>query len=1286
MCNREIHSLRGVVLAVLACLAALLAPGAAGAVTLPAGFQQTTAITGLERPMDVEVTPAGRVFVAEKSGIVKTFSSLSDPTPTVAADLRTQVHNFSARGLMSVAVDPNFPTQPYIYVYYTLDATIGGTPPLYGDADGTWDSCAKANLGLDENCVVGGRISRLRIDGEVMTGSEHVLVEDWCQQYPVHTGGGLGFGADGYLYYTGGDGSTATFWDYGQTGTPSNPCGDPPGGVGSVMTSPTSEGGRLRVQDLRTAGDPTGLDGTLIRIDPRTGAGVPGNPLYDSPDANERRILAYGLRDSVRLAIRPGTNDVWVADRGGGYWEEFDRVPDTSTVRNFGWPCYEGGMNAQGDPYTRIRPRSLEEALNICMDLYAAGNETAAPYWAYDHELNIVPDEPCAKNAEGGPAGALLSGVSFYPAAGANFPAPYRKALFFGDRLRNCIFALLPGSDGLPERGNVMVFASEAMRPMDLEVLASGEMLYVDQSTDEIHKVSYVGNPSNQAPTAVVTADKVTGPAPLTIRLDGTQSTDPDLRDAFSYAWDLDNDGQFDDSTSGKPKFTLRRPGTATVSLRVTDTGGLSSTNSLSIDVTEPTTTLTFSPTEDARVEKNHAIDNYGASDKLRAAVNEFESYLKFQVSGIAGEIRSAKLRLTTSTNGTVDGPGVHSVSGDWSESAVTWATKPARGADPVSDSGAIAPGSVVQWDVTSLVDGDGRLDLALASTSTDGVEFLSKEATLAAKRPVLEVTFATPFDGQAPTAPAGLTAEATGSSIELSWTAATDNVAVTNYEIYRDGELLAVTDNVTNYTDTTALVATTYEYTVRALDTNENRSDPSNAASARVPDTQSPTTPENLQATAGPGQVSLSWNAASDNIGVTGYRVYEGSDHIASVDAPATSRTLTGLGAGPHSFTVRAIDAAGNLSDASNVATATVPDTDKPSAPSNLSGTAGVGQVVLTWDASSDNVGVTGYRVYRNGTQVGSVLGQITTFTHTNLQSGSSDYTVRAVDAAGNLSDASNTATVNVPDAEKPTAPWLLRATAGAGQVSLAWFGSTDNVAVAGYRIYRNGSQVATVGAAARSYTDVDVVGSLTYTVRAFDGAGNVSDASNAATATVADTVKPTTPSGLSGAGSAGQVALSWQPSSDNVGVTGYRIYRNGTQIGSVLGHVTTFTHTGLTAGTYSYTVRAVDAAGNLSDASNTATATVPDTTKPSAPSNLKASAGTGQVTLTWKASSDNIGVTGYRIYRNGVQIGSVSGTTLANPDMGLARGTYSYIVRAIDVAGNLSDPSKTESATVTR
>ena len=156
--------------------------------------------------------------------------------------------------------------------------------------------------------------------------SEQVLVEDYCQQFPAHAGGGLAFGADGNLYATGSDGSTAQFWDYGQTGTPANPCGDPPGGVGANLTPPTSEGGRLRAQDLRTTGDPVGLAGSLIRINPSTGAAASGNPLAGNPDPNAKRILAYGLRDATHIAVRPGTNDVWLADRGGGYWEEFNRV------------------------------------------------------------------------------------------------------------------------------------------------------------------------------------------------------------------------------------------------------------------------------------------------------------------------------------------------------------------------------------------------------------------------------------------------------------------------------------------------------------------------------------------------------------------------------------------------------------------------------------------------------------------------------------------------------------------------------------------------------------------------------------------------------------------------------------------------------------------------------------------------------------------------------------------------------------------------------------------------
>ena len=135
------------------------------------------------------------------------------------------------------------------------------------------------------------------------------------------------------LYASASDGSTSQFWDYGQTGSPENPCNDP---GGSNPTPPTSEAGRLRAQDLETSGDPVGLSGALIRtLDPATGKASDGST------SNTKRILAYGLRDATRLAIRPGTNDVWVAERGGGYYEEFHRIDSFSKQLNFGWPCYE---------------------------------------------------------------------------------------------------------------------------------------------------------------------------------------------------------------------------------------------------------------------------------------------------------------------------------------------------------------------------------------------------------------------------------------------------------------------------------------------------------------------------------------------------------------------------------------------------------------------------------------------------------------------------------------------------------------------------------------------------------------------------------------------------------------------------------------------------------------------------------------------------------------------------------------------------------------------------------
>src|SRR5215203_1924261 len=238
----------------------VLSPVRAEAATLPSGFTDSVAIRGLTNPMVFRFAVDGRIFVGEKSGLIKVFDNLSDTTPTIFADLRTNVHNFWDRGLLGMELSPQFPTDPSVYVLYTHDAAIGGTAPRWGTAGATSDGCPTPPGATDDGCVVSGRLSRLQAAGNVSTGTETVLVEGWCQQYPSHSTGDLAFGADGALYASAGDGASFNFDDYGQDGNPVNPCGDPPGGVGATLTPPTAEGGALRSQDLRTSGDsPAGV-------------------------------------------------------------------------------------------------------------------------------------------------------------------------------------------------------------------------------------------------------------------------------------------------------------------------------------------------------------------------------------------------------------------------------------------------------------------------------------------------------------------------------------------------------------------------------------------------------------------------------------------------------------------------------------------------------------------------------------------------------------------------------------------------------------------------------------------------------------------------------------------------------------------------------------------------------------------------------------------------------------------------------------------------------------------
>ena len=202
---------------------------------------------------------------------------------------------------------------------------------------------------------------------------------------------------------------------------------------------------------------------------------------------------------------------------------------------------------------------------------------------------------------------------------------------------------------------------------------------------------------------------------------------------------------------------------------------------------------------------------------------------------------------------------------------------------------------------------------------------------------------------------------------------------------------------------------------------------------------------------------------------------------------------------------------------------------------------------------------------------------------------------------------------------------------------------------------------------------------------MQAFHTAGTLSLLSNRASATTQ--LPPTAPSNLTAtATSASQINLSWTASTSSVGLANYVVQRcqgvgctNFAQIATPAG--VTFSDTGLSFNTsYSYQVQAVDTAGNLSPFSNLAGATTQ--TPPTAPSNLAATANGGQINLSWTASTSSVGLANYVVQRcqgpgctNFAQIATSTGTTYSDP--GLAAGSYSYIVQATDVAGNLSPSS---------
>lgn len=416
-------------------------------------FGQETVVSGLSDPTAFDCTPDGQMmFVAQQNGVVSIVEdgTLADPF----VDISDQVNYVRDRGLLGLAVHPDFPNAPYVYLAFTYD------PP---EAD--------ENTGLAGPDGKGNRPSRvIRVTADASTdyktavpGSEVVLLgtnSTWenisapdgnstfnlslppsginddgsnVQDYLAtdsesHGIGALKFGTDGSLFVSNGDGTSYNKVD------------------------PRT----VRVQDIDN------LSGKLLRIDPLTGEGLSDNPFYNGdPDSNRSKVYSYGLRNPFRFTIDPITGEPFIGDVGWKSWEEIN----TGEGANFGWPYYEGG---NGTSLVQSGYADLPEA----QEFYDSGESVTPAVYARSHSDGAV---------------AIIMG-DFY--TGTTYPDRYDGALFFNDYGEQAIRYLTFDESGDVE--SVETFKTGVSGIVQLSTGPDGNLYYADRISNEIGYFEFI--------------------------------------------------------------------------------------------------------------------------------------------------------------------------------------------------------------------------------------------------------------------------------------------------------------------------------------------------------------------------------------------------------------------------------------------------------------------------------------------------------------------------------------------------------------------------------------------------------------------------------------------------------------------------------------------------------------------------------------------------------------------------------------------------------------------------
>lgn len=422
---------------------------------LPAGFQQQVVAGGFNLPTTWVSPNASTHYVAEKSGVIRVATN-GTVRSTPLVDLRGRVNDIGDRGLIGMALDPNFATNGLLYLAYTYE-----DPTLRVDA-------------LNQT----QRVTRIVVDRGTHTAdpaTEHVVLgnvtgaacyDHWetpdClpSNIFVHTVDDLAFDPAGALWVSVGDGAWFPY-------------------TGAAVS--------YRAQNTNV------LAGKLLRIDPETGLGVAGNPFFEeaNPTSNRSRVYAYGFRNPFRFSFRPGSGVPYVGDVGGDGRNSTEEINVVQPGGNYGWPCYEGAAK---------QSRFASEA--VCQPMYQAATPVIGPAASYVHS-----DQ-----------GTSITGGVFYSGT-SNYPADYVGNYIYGDYnafVRRQKFT----SANVTSGGAINFVAKAAAgAPVKVAIGPDGNLWYLSIYPGELRRLVYNGEkattPTTTSPTGSAPAVAVTSPANL---------------------------------------------------------------------------------------------------------------------------------------------------------------------------------------------------------------------------------------------------------------------------------------------------------------------------------------------------------------------------------------------------------------------------------------------------------------------------------------------------------------------------------------------------------------------------------------------------------------------------------------------------------------------------------------------------------------------------------------------------------------------------------------------------